>query len=77
VVKKEAEKILKYKDLIIQIQHMWNVKAEVIPIITGAAGTISESLRHYLNNTTGEQEIKEIQKAAVLGTVHIQRRVLM
>ena len=23
VIKKEAEKILKYKDLIIEIQHMW------------------------------------------------------
>jgi ribosomal protein L6P/L9E len=26
VIKKEAEKILKYKDLTIQIQCMWNVK---------------------------------------------------
>jgi hypothetical protein len=26
VIKKEAEKILKYKDLTIEIQHMWNVK---------------------------------------------------
>jgi hypothetical protein len=26
VIKKEAEKILKYKDLTIQIQRMWNVK---------------------------------------------------
>jgi len=26
VIKKEAEKILKYKDLIIDIQRMWNVK---------------------------------------------------
>ena len=25
-IKKEAEKILKYKDLIIEIQRMWNVK---------------------------------------------------
>ena len=30
VIKKEAEKILKFKDLIIEIQCMWNVKAEVI-----------------------------------------------
>jgi hypothetical protein len=27
VIKKEAEKILKYKDFILEIQHMWNVKA--------------------------------------------------
>jgi hypothetical protein len=27
VIKKEAERILKYKDLIIEIRPMWNVKA--------------------------------------------------
>ena len=26
VIKKEAEKILKYKDLTVEIQRMWNVK---------------------------------------------------
>jgi len=42
VIKKEAEKILKYKDLTIEIQCMWNVKTEVIPVIIGATGTISK-----------------------------------
>jgi len=41
VIKKEAEKILKYKDLTIEIQPMWNVKTKVIPVIKGATGTIS------------------------------------
>jgi hypothetical protein len=40
VIKKEAEKILKCKDLIIEIQRMWNVRTNVIPIIIGATGTI-------------------------------------
>ena len=50
VIKKEADKILRYKDLIKEIQHMWNVKAEVIPVITGATGTISKSFKQYLSN---------------------------
>ena len=62
VIKKGAEKILKYKDLIIEIQRMWNVKATVIPVITGATGTISKSLRQYLSNIPGKHEIKELQK---------------
>jgi hypothetical protein len=40
VIKKEAGKILKYKDLTTEIQRMWNVKARGIPVISGATGTI-------------------------------------
>ena len=40
VIKKEAEKILKYKDLTIEIQRMWNVKTKAIPAIIGVTGTI-------------------------------------
>jgi hypothetical protein len=42
---KYAEKILKYKDLIIEIQRMWNVKEKVTLVIPGAVGTISKSFR--------------------------------
>jgi hypothetical protein len=40
VIKKEAEKILKYKDLTKEIQRMWNVKTKAIPVIISATGTI-------------------------------------
>jgi hypothetical protein len=49
----KTEKILKYKDLKIEIQRMWNVKAKVIPVIIGATGIISKSLRQYLRNIPG------------------------
>jgi hypothetical protein len=42
VIKKEAEKILKYKDLTIEIQCIWNVKANVIPVIIEGMETISK-----------------------------------
>jgi hypothetical protein len=38
--KKEAEKILKYKDLTREIHFMQNVKTKMIPVATGATGTI-------------------------------------
>jgi hypothetical protein len=60
LIKKEAEKILKYKDLIIEIQRMWNVKAKVIPVIIGATGTISKSLRQCLGKIPGKDENKEV-----------------
>ena len=52
VIKKEAEKILKYKDLTIEIQCMWNVKTKVIPVIIGVTGTISKSFRKYVSKHT-------------------------
>jgi hypothetical protein len=77
VIKKEAERILKCKDLIIEIQRTWNVKTQVMPVIIGATGTISKCFRQYLSNTSGKHDIKEPQKTAILGTAHILREVLM
>jgi hypothetical protein len=60
VIKTEAEKILKYKDLIIEIQRMWNVKTKVTPVMIGVTGTISKSLRKYLPSIPGKHDIKEL-----------------
>ena len=77
MIKKEADNILKYKYLTIEIQRMWNVKTKVIPVLIGAIGTISKSFRKYVRNITGKHEVKELQKTAILGTAHILRKVLM
>jgi hypothetical protein len=76
VIKKEAEKIIKYKDLTIEIQLMWNVRTKAIPVIIGATGTISKSFRKYVSNLPENHEAKELQKIAILGTAHILRKVL-
>jgi hypothetical protein len=67
---------LKYKDLTIEIQRIWNVKARVIPVIIGATGTISKSFRQYVSNIPGNHDVRELQKTAILGTAHILRKVL-
>jgi len=54
MIKKEAEKVLKYKNLIIVNQRMWNVKTKMIPVIIRATGTISKSIRQYLSNIQGK-----------------------
>ena len=77
VIQKEAEKILKYKDLTREIQRMWNVKAKVIPVIIGATGTISKSFRKYVSNIPRNHEVKELKKTALLSTAHILRKILM
>jgi len=79
VIKQEAGKILKYKELLNEIQHMWNVKAKVVPVIIRATGTIPKSLRQYLSNTPGKHEIKELKKKKkpLLGTKHILQKMLI
>jgi hypothetical protein len=56
VIKKEAKKILKYKDLTTEVQCMWNVKTKVIPVIIGMTGTISKSFRKVIPVIIGMTE---------------------
>jgi D-hexose-6-phosphate mutarotase len=58
-MKKQAKNIFKYKDLITDIQRMWNVKVEVIPVTVRVMGTISNSLTQYLSNKPEKHEIKQ------------------
>jgi hypothetical protein len=76
VIKKEAEKILKFKDLTIEKQRTWNVKTKATSVIKRVTGSISKSLRQYLNNLSEKHEMKEIQKTAILRTAHLLHKVL-
>ena len=45
VIKRESQKILQHKHLTEEIQRWWNLKTNLIPAITVATGTISQSFR--------------------------------
>jgi hypothetical protein len=68
VVQKEAEKKLKYKGLCIEIQRMWNLKCTIIPVIIGATGIVTRSLRKNLEAVPEKHSILSLQKTALLGT---------
>ena len=54
-----------------------SVKTKVIPVIIGVTGTTSKSFRKYVSDIPGNHdEVKELQKTAILGTAHILREVL-
>jgi len=41
---------------------MWNVKTKVIPVITGATGTVSKSFRKYVSYTPGKHKSRNSRK---------------
>jgi len=44
IVEKEQEKITKYQDLRIELEHLWNKKTRIIPVVIGALGAISSQV---------------------------------
>ena len=73
---KELEKITKYQDLRLQGQKMWDVKSTVTPVVVGAFGTVSEKLENDLKTIGIPIVISCLQKALLLGTALILRKVL-
>jgi len=76
VVQKEEEKKLQYKSLYTEIQRMWNLKCMIIPVIIGATGIVTRSVRKNLETVPGKHWLDSLQKTAILGTSHIIRKVL-
>jgi len=77
VIKKETEKILKYKDLTTEIQRMWNVK-------TSDTRNKRSNWNHFKivqkipkQHTGKTQNQGTIKKTAILDTAHIRQKGLL
>jgi hypothetical protein len=53
-----------------------NQKCTIIPIIIGATGIVTRSLRKNLEAIPGKHSIDSLQKTAILGKSHIIQKVL-
>ena len=74
---KEEEKMDKYRELSRELQRLWQMNTTtVIPVVVGALGTITERLRPFLAMLGIAVSFETIQKASLLGTAHILRKVL-
>jgi hypothetical protein len=78
MLQKEAEKKLKYRNLIAEIQKMLNTKCMITRRAIGATGIVTDKLKHleaipgkYLHTHTRKEN------PAVLGTSHIKWKELL
>lgn len=77
VVEKEDEKKEKYADLAYEVKKLWELRSViVIPIVIGALGCLSERHLSYLATLGVGVSFETLQKAALLGTARILRKVL-
>jgi len=76
VEEKEQEEMDRYQDLARELKRLWKVETKVIPVVVGALGTVTKSLEKNLKKAGSNVTVELLQKAALLGTSRILRRVL-
>ena len=76
IVEKEKEEVEKYQDLRREVAWPWNVKAKVVPILVGVLGAVTPNLSKHVDAIGVTTRIELLQKAALLGTARLLRRVL-
>ena len=72
IEEKEKENIEKYLDLSRELQKIWSI----IPLVVGCLGPIPKEFGNRLREIDITAEVGQIEKAALLGTARILRRVL-
>merc|ERR1712002_629441 len=73
--RREGE-IEKYQDLRMEVQRIWEMSVEVVPIIIGALGTTPGSLAKNIKKLDVQVAPGLMQKSVILQTAHIIRRLM-
>ena len=76
IEEKEKDKIEKYQDLGRELQKTWNVKVKIIPLVVGSLGAIPKHFGNRLKQIAITGGKAQVQKAVLLGTARILKRVL-
>ena len=64
------------QDLKREMTRLWNTKAYVVPVVVDALGMIPKNLKQHLETTSVTIKVELSQKAALLGTGRLLRKVL-
>ena len=77
VKRRTNEKIEKYQDLKREIARMWSMRTvQVVPIVVGSLGSVTKNLDKWLGKLNVKISTSLLQKATLLGTARIMRKVL-
>ena len=74
---KETDKIETYQDLKRELKRIWDLRTiKIVPIVVGTLGAVSHNFQDHLDSVHCRLKIADVQKAALLGSAHILRKVL-
>ena len=76
IEEKEKDKIEQYQDLGRELQRIWNVKVNIIPLVVGSLGAIPKQFGNRLKPIGITVGTGQVQKTVLLGTAGILRKVL-
>ena len=77
IINTEEEKVTKYQELAFEIKRTHRISTvTVIPIVTGALGTISKNAKTWHSKLNIADIVGSAHLSAILGTAYILRKVL-
>ena len=75
-IEEEKDKIEKYQDLGRELQKIWNVKVNIIPLVVGSLGAITKQFGNRLKQVGITAGTSQVQRTVLLGTAKILRKIL-